>query len=116
MKNILVIDDDEDIRNLVVSILKRKGFKSEGAADLEAASLQHLPDLFVLDYLLSGKTGIDICKDIRNQEDTKDTPVIIMSALSDAKEKCLSAGATAFINKPFNITDLVACVNRVLTK
>lgn len=114
MKNIIVVDDDEDIRNLVVSILRVKGFESRGFADLEASELKESPDLIVLDYLLSGKTGIDICRNIRQTNHTKDTPVIIMSALADAKEKCLSAGANEFMTKPFNVKDLVSCVNRVL--
>lgn len=114
MKNVIVVDDDEDIRNLVVSILKLKGFKSSGMADLIASDLDQLPDLIVLDYLLSGKTGIDICRNIRETDSTKDTPVIIMSALADAREKCLSAGANEFMTKPFNVKDLVSCVNKVL--
>jgi two-component system phosphate regulon response regulator PhoB len=115
MKKILVVDDDEDIRNLVVSLLKMKGFKSFGLADLNPSQLTDIPDLIILDYLLEGKSGIDICKALQQQNETRYTPVIMISAMNDAKEKCLAAGAEEFMSKPFNVKDLVACVNKVLS-
>ncbi len=116
MKKILVVDDDEDIRNLIVSLLRMKGYDSSGLGDLNAYQLNDLPDLIVLDYLLSGKNGMDICKALRQKKETRYIPVIMISALADAKEKCLAAGADEFLSKPFNVKDLVACVKKVLAE
>lgn len=114
MKNILVVDDDEDIRSLVVALLKLKGYCSSGVADLSVHQLPAIPDLIVLDYLLAGKSGADICRALRQNEETKYTPVIMISALADAKEKCLDAGADEFMCKPFNVKEFVQCVKKVL--
>lgn len=116
MKNILVVDDDDDIRSLIVSLLKMKGYSSSGVADLSIDHLKVEADLIVLDYLLGGKSGTDICKALRQKEETKYTPVIMISALVDAKEKCLAAGADEFMCKPFNVKEFVQCVKKVLSQ
>lgn len=116
MKSVLVIDDDEDIREFLVTFLNRKGFESKGQSDFHIERLENVPDLILLDYLLAGESGLEICKKLRKASTTQATPVIMISALSDMKERCLTAGATEFLCKPFNVNDLLNCVNKVLSE
>lgn len=111
---ILVIDDDDDIRQLVVTLLKRKGYTVKGVPDIDAQNVTEPPRLFVLDVLLSGKNGKDVCRTLKQKESTKNIPVVMMSALTDARNDCIAAGAAAFISKPFNIQEFAKCINQVL--
>ena len=72
-------------------------------------------DLVLMDKLLSGVDGTDICIKIRKTDTISDTPILMMSALDDAKKNCLQAGATNFINKPFDIKDLLVCIKNTIS-
>src|SRR5918912_2181829 len=105
MKKIWVIDDDEGILEVVNIILTGAGYQVK--TSLNGQCFQNInkngekPDLILLDVLLSGEDGRDICKRLKSQEKTKDIPIIMLSAHSSAgriKDLC---GAEAFIAKPF---------------
>ncbi|HEX6171027.1 MAG TPA: response regulator, partial [Chitinophagaceae bacterium] len=71
-------------------------------------------NLLIIDMLLSGTDGKEICKAIKQHSETKDIPVIMISAHPSAKEICLSAGADDFISKPFDMHEFVSKVNKLI--
>lgn len=119
MKNILIIEDDIDIGNILQMILTKNGFAVtilNNASGIAALIKDNIFDLVCLDMLLSGKTSIDICRDIKNTASSAHIPVMMMSAHSDAKMICLQAGAHDFISKPFDLNDLLDKINKLLFK
>lgn len=110
--NILIIEDDEDINNLLKEILEGEGYKiRQGFSGTEGKLLYEMekPDLILLDLMLPGLTGEDIVREIR-QEDIM--PIIIISARLDIETKVelLSLGADDFVEKPFDLNEVLARV------
>ena len=119
MKNtkILVVDDDSGIGEMLKTLLEYYGYTVSVTAkpdETEALILEKNIDLVMLDMLISGVNGTDVCTRLRENEETRDTPVLMMSALHDAGKKCREAGANDFIAKPFEIEDLIAKIDEVL--
>ena len=116
MKEIFIVEDDQDIRELIGFLLESHDFKVTAfptAEDFQKAILIHSPDLILLDIMLPDGNGIEICKNLRKTESTTGIPVVLMSAHADAsilQDNC----ANDFIAKPFDIDDLVTRVNRQL--
>lgn len=71
-------------------------------------------DLVMLDMLISGVNGTDVCARLRKNPETADVPVLMMSALHDAGKKCKEAGANDFIAKPFEMEELISRINSIL--
>src|SRR6202047_2546694 len=119
MRTILVIDDDENLRDTVVLMLERDGFRPLQAADgktgLERA-LVHKPDLILVDLRLPGMSGIEICKQLRAAQ--VKTPIIVLSALGDEVDKVLllEIGADDYIVKPFGTRELMARIRALLRR
>lgn len=114
MKRIIVTDDDEGIRDIFKMIFERAGYNVQ-VFDEASAILENnftVPDLFLLDRQLSGYDGLEICKFLKNQNATKNVPVIIVSASSEIHELARKAGADDFIEKPFQIKELLGVVER----
>jgi DNA-binding response OmpR family regulator len=114
MKRIIVVDDDSSMQDIVKLILERAGYQVTIFADavplLENAF--ELPDIFILDKLLSGMDGTDVCLFLKNREDTKNIPVIMLSALPDIEEHMREAGADDFLEKPFSIKELLTTIGK----
>lgn len=113
MANILVVDDDPDIGMMLKMMLEFKGYgvtlinRAEKAYDeLHRNNIQ----LVILDMLIAGDNGTDVCASIRKNKYTSDLPVMMISALPDARKSCIQAGANEFIAKPFEMKDLLAKV------
>jgi DNA-binding response OmpR family regulator len=114
MKKILVIDDDVDILEALQVMLEMDGYVVQASTkddSLQKISEDALPDLILLDVLLSGKDGRTICKQLKSQKKTKDIPVILMSAHPNAKETSLEAGADYFVAKPFEMDELLESIS-----
>ena len=116
---ILVVDDDPDILDAVRFLLEDEGFRVQTSEKGDyAESLRDgnggLPDLIILDVLLSGKDGRTICKRLKSQDETKHVPILMFSAHPDAERSVREVGADAFIAKPFSIVDLLDTVERLL--
>ena len=110
-KKILVVDDEPDILEFLQVILEEEGYlvlTSQKAEYLEQLHNGGLPDLILLDVLLSGKDGREIVKYLKSQEETRDIPVIMFSAHPSAEETARAAGADDFLAKPFDIDVLLA--------
>ena len=114
-KKILVVDDDPDIVEFLQELLELEGYsvassyKSEYIEKLHASDL---PDLILLDVLLSGKDGREIVKQLKRREETRHIPVIMFSAHPTAEKTAREAGADDFIAKPFELDELVEIVAR----
>lgn len=116
-KHILVVDDDPDILVFLQVILEDEGYTvvtSEKGEYLEQLHNGGLPDLILLDMLLSGKDGREIVKYLKREPETSLIPVIMISAHPSAEKEALQAGADDFLAKPFNIDKLLAKITRHL--
>lgn len=116
--HILVIDDHKSIREPIAEYLKKNGMRSSVAANgkqayevLKTSSI----DLVVLDILMPGETGLEVCRRIR---ETRDTPVILLTAVSDETDRIigLEMGADDYLTKPFNPRELLARIRSVLRR
>lgn len=114
-KKILVVDDEPDILEFLQVILEEEGYvvlTSQKGEYLEQLHNGGLPDLILLDVLLSGKDGREIVKYLKQQDETKDIPVIMFSAHPSAEQTAREAGSEDFIAKPFEIDELLAKVGK----
>ncbi len=120
-KKILVVDDEKDIVDLVAYNLEREGFTVVRAFDGQKAwdkVRAEKPDLVVLDLMLPGMSGLEICKRIRGDAMTRDLPVIMLTARTDPVDIVLGLelGADDYVTKPFGVRELVARVRAVLRR
>ena len=119
MHKILVIEDDESLRDTVGMLLEREGFKpiltGDGRAGLEEA-LRSKPALVLVDLKLPGMSGLDICRELRAQK--LPTPIIVLSAVADEMDKVLllEVGADDYVVKPFGTRELLARIRAVLRR
>lgn len=116
---ILVIDDDSGIGEMLKTLLEFYGFEvtvTEKPDEAEELIQKHKVDLVMLDMLISGIDGTDVCSRLKKDERTSQVPIIMMSALHDAGKKCKEAGADDFISKPFEMEDLIAKMKEVLNR
>jgi DNA-binding response OmpR family regulator len=113
-KKILVADDDPGIRDIFKIILEKAGYEIELKEDAgEILKNQFgIPDLFLIDKLLSGIDGLDICRHLKENPDTSDIPVVMISASPDIGISSAKAGADDFIEKPFDISHLLQVIDR----
>ena len=112
-KKILVVDDDPDILDALQFMLEDAGYEVKTTEKGEYAENLHdtnggLPDVIILDVLLSGKDGRLICQKLKSQEETKRIPIIMISAHPNAKQSVTAVGADDFIAKPFDMDELLA--------
>jgi len=116
-KHILVVDDDPDILEFLQVILEDEGYTvvtSDKGEYLEQLHNGGLPDLILLDMLLSGKDGCEIVKYLKREPETTHIPVIMISAHPSAEKEARQAGADDFLAKPFNIEVLLAKITHHL--
>jgi DNA-binding response OmpR family regulator len=116
MKSVLIVDDDEDIRQIITWILSEEGYEvselPDGSRVVDTVA-QDPPDLLLLDVMLGDTDGRDICKTLKNDPATQSVPVIIISATHgwDTRHE-KDCGADYYIAKPFDIQKLVEQVRR----
>jgi len=114
---ILICDDDEGILDLVDLVLAEEGYETIAESNsLNVANLieREHPDLIVLDLWMPVLSGDQVLKALRNNPDTSDLPVIVISASTDGKAIAINAGATDFMPKPFDLDLLVEKVKHCL--
>lgn len=118
-KQILVVDDEIGALTLIGIMLERGGFSVLKAKDAKTALAvldQNTPDLIILDVMMPGMNGIDLCRVVRDRQDTTRIPVLILSARGDAESimRGIEAGANDYLPKPILHHDLVAKVRLML--
>ena len=119
MKKILIIEDEDNIRELVTYNLKSNGYIPLEAADGIAGITKvykDKPDLILLDIMLPGKDGYEICRELRSEGNN--TPIIMLTAKSEEIDKVLGLefGADDYISKPFGVRELLARIKAVLRR
>ncbi|MCY2685961.1 response regulator [Salinimicrobium sp. TH3] len=114
---ILVVDDDSGIGEMLKTLLEFYEYDVTVTAkpeETEKLIIAEKVDLVLLDMLISGVNGTDVCARLRNNPQMENIPVLMMSALHDAGTKCREAGANDFIAKPFEMDDLVNKIGVIL--
>jgi DNA-binding response OmpR family regulator len=118
---ILVVDDDLDILDAVRFMLEDEGYQVQTSEKGDYAESLHdgnggLPDLILLDVLLSGKDGRTICHTLKTRDETKHIPIVMLSAHPDAEHSVKVVGADAFVAKPFTIDLLLDTIAKLLRR
>jgi DNA-binding response OmpR family regulator len=119
-KSVLVIDDDQDILEALTLALGESGYdvvtSSRNGDYLRKLLREHKPDVILLDVLLSGEDGRSICQELKANKETKNVPIIMISAHPSAQEGAVIAGADAFLPKPFSIDALLDSIEKHTAK
>lgn len=119
MKKILIIDDQKDNVYILKTRLEIEGFKvitaDDGQKGIEKA-IEFLPNLILLDVMMPGISGFEVCKYLTEHKETQLIPIILVTALPDVEDvrKGLDSGAIDYIKKPFNRVELIARINSAL--
>ena len=118
---ILIVEDEKDIRNLIIYALEEKGYQTISADDGEKAIKmlkENKPDLVILDWMLPSVSGLEICRSIRRDINTKNIPIIMLTAKITEEDKVLGldSGADDYITKPFSTAELNSRVKAILRR
>ena len=114
-KRILIVDDDSAILEVTKIILQEEGYEVDSIADagvIKTTLKKEVPDLIILDYWLPGFNTEAIINDLKTRKETKRTPILMISAYQISEADVLKIGADGFIQKPFDINDLVRKVDK----
>jgi two-component system phosphate regulon response regulator PhoB len=120
-KKILVAEDEQDVLNLVATNLKTAGYQVLKAEDGEAALEQArnaLPSLIVLDLMLPGISGLEVCKALKQEPATKIIPILMLTAKAEEVDRIvgLELGADDYVTKPFSPRELVLRIRSILRR
>jgi two-component system phosphate regulon response regulator PhoB len=121
MAKLLVIDDEPAIREMVRFTLSRAGYEcieAEDAAEAKRLIVNESPDLLLLDVMMPGQSGLDLARELRSRESTKELPIIMLTARCSDQDKIrgLDVGADDYITKPFSPGELVARIKALLRR
>jgi CheY-like chemotaxis protein len=113
-KTVLLADDNEGIVASLSMVLRYGGYQvtsmmnGEEVKKIEAP----FPDLILLDIWMAGVNGLDLCKYLKSREDTKNIPIIMISAYPDSHDTAIEAGANDFIEKPYTMDKMLSTVGK----
>jgi two-component system, OmpR family, response regulator len=118
--HVLIVDDDRDIRELVGTYLGKNGVRvtlASGGRQMRAALAVERPDLIVLDLMLPGESGLDLCRELRAGE-FQHIPILMLTALSEETDRVvgLEMGADDYLAKPFAVRELLARIRAILRR
>jgi len=118
-RKILIVEDNQDSRELVVKILKRKGYQITEAADGEEAiakALSEKPHLILMDISIPKIDGAEVTRRLKNMEEFQDVPIVALTAhaMKGDREKMLEAGFEGYISKPISVHDFPGQVSDFL--
>ena len=120
-QKILVIEDEQDIQTLLEYNLQQAGYEAvlcENGEDGLWLAIEHKPDLILLDWMLPLLSGIELLRQLRNRTDTREIPVIMMTAKGEEGDRLrgLDGGADDYVTKPFSPAELVARIRAILRR
>ncbi len=119
MKRVLIVEDEGNIVLSLVFVLEREGIQVEtvmtGAEAIEGMR-RFAPDLVVLDIMLPGKNGYEICHEVQQDSELRRIPILMLTAKAQEaeKRKGLELGAVEYVTKPFRVTELLARIKSIL--
>ncbi|MEO6420890.1 MAG: response regulator [Polyangiaceae bacterium] len=118
-RSVMVVDDDEDIREIIAIILSTRGIETILACDgldaLELVRANGPPALILLDLMMPRMDGKELARELRADPETAHTPIVVMSGNSEARATAAAIGDCAWLPKPVGLEDLLAVVRRFLT-
>jgi two-component system alkaline phosphatase synthesis response regulator PhoP len=120
-EKILIVEDEKDIVKMLDYNLKKEGFRTISASDgedaLDLATREH-PDLIILDLMLPGINGLEVCKTLKKETKTASIPIIMLTAKTQESDKVvgLELGADDYMTKPFSVRELIARIKAVLRR
>jgi len=117
MNRILVVDDDRTIGEMLKFMLGSMGYLPVISNRPEQTThnvVSGAVDLVILDQFMFGASGMEVCRELRKNEATANVPILMMSAQTEVKKKCLGAGASDFISKPFEMDALLSKIEAML--
>ena len=120
-RQILVVEDEAPIREMITFVLEQNGFNAIEACDIDQAFTkiqEPYPDLILLDWMLPGGTGVALAKKLKQNEYTRNIPLIMLTARSDEDDKVkgFEAGVDDFVTKPFSPKELIARIKAVIRR
>ena len=120
-EKILIVEDEKDIVKMLEYNLKKEGFRVIDARDGEDAldlAMREYPDLILLDLMLPGIDGLEVCRALKKETKTASIPIIMLTAKSQESDKVvgLELGADDYITKPFSVRELLARIKAVLRR
>jgi two-component system, OmpR family, phosphate regulon response regulator PhoB len=119
--SILIVEDEEPIQVLLTYNLEADGFRARATAvgeDVPRLVSEERPDLVILDWMLPGISGIEVCRLLRARPETRDIPIIMLTARGEETERVrgLATGADDYIVKPFSVPELMARMRSILRR
>lgn len=121
LSKVLVIDDEKNIIEFINLGLKYEGFQVESASDGQeglAAAQRINPDMIILDWMMPGMDGLEVCRRLRTNPTTRDIPVLMLTAKEEVQDRVagLDMGADDYLTKPFSFEELVARIRAILRR
>ena len=114
---VLAVDDDRRVRSLLKKFLRREGFEvvlaSNGKKAIKLAKKEN-PQVILLDIKMPGMDGIEVCKRLKAEGNTRFIPIIVITAYSDKKTEAVEAGADGFVSKPLDLPELAIRLKSIL--
>lgn len=119
--HVLVVDDEAAQREMIIYNVEAEGYRTTSAENGEAALLsvsEDPPDVIILDWMMPRLSGIEVCRQLKIRPETRDIPVIMLSARSEEVDKVrgLETGADDYVVKPYSVTELMARVRAQLRR
>lgn len=120
-KHVLIIEDEPNIIEAISFILTRDGWQVDthsNGHDAVAVVRARAPDLVILDVMLPGRSGYDILTDLRAQPETRNLPILMLTARGQARDREMAekAGASRFMTKPFSNADVIEALNTLVAR
>lgn len=121
MPKVLIVEDEESLTLLLRYNLEAEGYNVDACARGDEAEIrlsESVPDLLILDWMLPGLSGIELCRRLRNRPETEKLPVIMLTARGEENERIrgLSTGADDYMVKPFSVPELMARIRAILRR
>jgi two-component system, OmpR family, phosphate regulon response regulator PhoB len=120
-RQILIVEDEQPIRDMIGYALRKSGFEVREAADCRSARLQlanRRPDLLLVDWMLPDMSGLELTRQVKREPGTRDLPIILLTARTTEADKVagLDGGADDYVTKPFSPRELLSRINAVLRR
>lgn len=118
---LLIVEDEAPIRDMVRFALERAGYsilEAENVSEARVKMAEKRPDLILMDWMLTGQSGLDLVRQIKNDELVRDIPIIMLTARGEEEDKIrgLEVGADDYVTKPFSPKELIARIKAVLRR